>query len=125
MSNRVSNSHHRIGVRKLRLCRCDSNIPLSKSGRYWLRYSVSCKHHHGAVSEFSFPSSQHACPGSKSLPIGTSTSIIRSTRIGNDFHVSHVEIGLIVLEIRLVVDSSSSQEIIKFSSLWRTLKTPV
>jgi hypothetical protein len=32
---------------------------------------------------------------------------IRSTNIGDEFHVSHVEIGLIILEIRLVVDSSS------------------
>jgi hypothetical protein len=69
--------------------------------------SVSCKHHHGAVSEFSFPSSQHAWRRSKSVPIGTVASRIRSTRIGNDFHVSHVEIGPVVLEIRLVVDSSS------------------
>jgi hypothetical protein len=75
---------------------------LSKSGRYWLRYSASCKHHHEAV-----PSSQHAWRRSKSVPIGTVASEIRSTSIGNDFHVSHDEIGLIFLEIRLVVDSSS------------------
>jgi hypothetical protein len=74
-----------------------------------LRYSVSCKHHHGAVSEFPFPSLQHAWRSAKLVPIGTVESGMRSTRIGNDFHVSHVEIGLIDLEIWLVVDSSSGQ----------------
>jgi hypothetical protein len=34
---------------------------------------------------------------------------MRSKRIGNDFHVFHIEIGLIVLDIWLVVDSSSLQ----------------
>jgi hypothetical protein len=92
---------------KFRSWKCDLNISLSKSGRYWLRYSVSCKHHHGAVSEFSFPSSQHAWRRPKSVPIGTVASGMRFKRIVNDFHVSHVEIGLIVLEIWLVVDSSS------------------
>jgi hypothetical protein len=83
------------------------NIQLSKSGIYWLRYSASCKHHCGAVSEFPVQTSQHAWRRSKSVPISTVASVIRSTLIGNDFHVSNVEIDLIVPEIWVVVDSSS------------------
>ena len=45
--------------------------------------------------------------GTFEYPIGIVASGKRSTSIGNDFHVSYVEIGLIVLDIRLVVDSSS------------------
>jgi hypothetical protein len=57
--------------------------------------------------KFPFPSPQHDWLRSKSVPIGTVASGMHYTHIGNDFHVSHVEIGLIVLEIWLVVDSSS------------------
>jgi hypothetical protein len=58
--------------------------------------------------KFSLPFSQHAWRRSKLVPIGTVSSVMRSIRpMGNDFHVSHVEIDLIVLEIWLVVDSSS------------------
>jgi hypothetical protein len=56
--------------------------------------------------KISFSSSQYAWRRSKSAPIGTVASGMRSNCIGNDFHVSHVEIVLIVLEIWLVVNSS-------------------
>jgi hypothetical protein len=77
------------------------------------------------------PSSQLAWRRSKTVPIDTVALGISSERIGNDgndFHVSHIKIDPSVFEIRLVVDSSSSQHINRdeqISSLWRTLKTPV
>jgi hypothetical protein len=72
---------------------------------------MSYQHHCGAGSEIPATSSQYTWRMSKLVPIGTVASVIRLTHIGNDFHVSHIDIGLVILKIRLIVDSSSRQHI--------------
>jgi hypothetical protein len=72
-----------------------------------VKYINSCGHHLDQFRKFSSPSSQHTQRSSKSVPIDAVDSGIRSILMGNDFHVSYVKIGPIVLEIQLVVDSAS------------------
>jgi hypothetical protein len=61
--------------------------------------------------KFSSQSIQHAWKTFKSVSVGTDGSLTRSIRGGNDVRTSPVKIGLTVLQIRLVVLSSSSQHI--------------
>jgi hypothetical protein len=73
--------------------------------------------------KFPFPLSQLAWRRCKTASIGTVASVLRSKRIGNDLHVSHIKIDPSFSGIQLDVDSSSSQHISRneqISSLRRT-----
>jgi hypothetical protein len=61
--------------------------------------------------KFPFLSSQLAWRRYKTVPIGTVALVVHSKFIGNDFCVSNIKIYPAVLEIWVVVDSSSSQHI--------------